>query len=138
MSSIASTVENAISQDSATAHTRFQVYTEKQLNKIQTMQGLSDEQIFNMRVVANVLPFRVNQYVIDELIDWNNIPQDPIYQLTFPQQGMLTNKDFDRMADALRSEDKKLIQHTASEIRAALNPHPAGQQLLNVPQMGEE
>ena len=27
-----------------------------------------------MRVVTKVLPFRVNNYVINELIDWNNIP----------------------------------------------------------------
>jgi hypothetical protein len=35
------------------------------------------------------LPFRTNNYVIEELIDWNNVPADPIFQLTFPQPGML-------------------------------------------------
>jgi len=40
---------------------------------------LSEEQRFEMRVVASVLPFRVNQYVIDELIDWDNVPNDPIF-----------------------------------------------------------
>ena len=52
---------------------RFQVYTERQFDNIHQLQQLSEEQRFAMRVVANVLPFRVNQYVIDELIDWNNI-----------------------------------------------------------------
>ena len=37
-----------------------------------------------MRAVASVLPFRTNNYVVDNLIDWNNIPDDPIFQLTFP------------------------------------------------------
>jgi KamA family protein len=138
MSSTASTLEQALGREYATSHTRFQVFTEKQLEKIQHRQGLSDEQIFNIRVVANVLPFRVNQYVIDELIDWNNIPEDPVYQLTFPQPGMLSENDFNRMADALRDGDKKRIQLTVSDIRAALNPHPAGQQILNVPQLGDE
>ena len=118
---------------------RFQVYTERQLDKIEALKHLSDEQRFEMRVVASVLPFRVNQYVIDELIDWNNIPADPMFQLTFPQKGMLSTEDFDRMANVLRSgADKKEVQQVANEIRHHLNPHPAGQQLLNVPMLDEE
>ena len=72
---------------------RFKVYTERHLDQIAPVQHLPEEQRFAMRVVANVLPFRVNQYVIDELIDWTNIPEDPIFQLTFPQPGMLEQAD---------------------------------------------
>jgi KamA family protein len=118
--------------------TDFVVYTERQLDKIKPLQKLSDTQRFEMRVVANVLPFRVNQYVIDELIDWDNVPNDPMFQLTFPQKGMLTEAHFDQMAAALISEDKQHIKHTADLIRQQLNPHPAGQQVLNVPQLGNE
>ncbi len=45
-----------------------------------------------MKAVSAVLPFRVNNYVIQDLIDWNNIPDDPIYQLTFPQPGGACSK----------------------------------------------
>ncbi|MFP3872874.1 MAG: KamA family radical SAM protein [Thiohalophilus sp.] len=117
---------------------RFLVYTERHLDKIAPLKKLTDRQRFEMRVVASVLPFRVNQYVIDELIDWNNIPADPVFQLTFPQRGMLAEADFARMAEALRSEDRATIQAVAGDIRAGLNPHPAGQQLLNVPQLDEQ
>lgn len=118
---------------------RFQVYTERQFDKITALENLSDEQRFEMRVVANVLPFRVNQYVIDELIDWNNVPADPMFQLTFPQKGMLADEHFEKMAAVLRSgADKKEITRVANEIRQHLNPHPAGQQLLNVPMLEEE
>jgi len=120
------------------AQADFQVYTERQIEKIRPLQKLSEAQRFEMRVVANVLPFRVNQYVIDELIDWDNIPDDPMFQLTFPQKGMLTNEAFGMMAAALASEDKERIKQTASTIRQQLNPHPAGQQLLNVPRLGSE
>ena len=48
---------------------RFQVYTARQFDKIEALKNLTDEQRFEMRVVANVLPFRVNQYVIDELLE---------------------------------------------------------------------
>jgi L-lysine 2,3-aminomutase len=87
-----------------------------------------------MQVVASVLPFRVNEYVINELIDWDNVPDDAIYQLTFPQRGMLSETHFERMATAHRSGlDKQRLQAIAREIRAELNPHPAGQLQMNVP-----
>ncbi len=117
---------------------QFQVYTEHQLDKIEALKQLTAQQRFEMKVVAKVLPFRVNQYVIDELIDWNNIPADPIFQLTFPQKGMLAGADFDQMAEVLRSNaERSVIQQTANDIRNRLNPHPAGQQLLNVPQVDD-
>lgn len=52
---------------------------------------------------------------------------------------MLTDEHFDKMAAVLRSDaDKKEITRVANEIRQQLNPHPAGQQLLNVPKLEEE
>ncbi len=118
---------------------RFKVYTERHLDQIAQIQRLPEEQRFAMHVVANVLPFRVNQYVIDELIDWTNIPGDPIFQLTFPQPGMLEQADFDRMADTLKSgTDKIEIKRVAKLIRDKLNPHPAGQKNLNVPTVNNE
>lgn len=36
---------------------RFQVYTERQFDKIEALKTLTKEQRFEMRVVANVLPF---------------------------------------------------------------------------------
>ncbi|MCK5886027.1 MAG: lysine 2,3-aminomutase, partial [Alcanivorax sp.] len=50
---------------------RFKVFTARQLDKIEPLKRLDDETRFAMEVVANVLPFRVNEYVIDELIDWD-------------------------------------------------------------------
>lgn len=118
---------------------RFQVFTERQLDKIEALNRLSEQQLFEMKVVAKVLPFRVNQYVLDHLINWNNIPKDPIFQLVFPQKGMLSEGDFEQMAAVLESTaDRNLIQQTVNEIRQRLNPHPAEQLSLNVPRMDDE
>ncbi len=117
---------------------RFKVYTERHLDRIPQLQLLTAEQRFAMRVVARVLPFRVNQYVLDELIDWREVPDDPLFRLVFPQAGMLAEADFDQMADALRSGDEARIQATVADIRHRLNPHPAGQQQLNVPHLDGE
>lgn len=122
-----------------TKHTRFQVYTHRHLDKIKPLQKLSAEQRFEMEVVSNVLPFRVNDYVINELINWDNVPNDPVFQLTFPQRGMLEPADYDRMAALLKSDaERKEINALAKEIQAGLNPHPAGQQEMNVPMLANE
>lgn len=112
----------------------FQVYTERQLEKIEVLNQLSTQQRFEMTVIANVLPFRVNRYVIDNLIDWKRVPDDPIFQLVFPQKGMLSENDFKQMSTVLsNTSDRTVIQKTANEIRQRLNPHPAEQLSLNVP-----
>ena len=119
---------------SETESPRIQSYTLTNFRNLPQIQKLSEEQQFEMEVVANVLPFKANNYVIEQLIDWNNIPNDPIFVLTFPQKEMLLPPHYEQMASALKSgADKKAIQELANEIRLQLNPHPAGQLELNVP-----
>jgi KamA family protein len=118
---------------------QFRVYTEQHLDLIPQLARLPEEQRFAIQVVANVLPFRVNQYVIDELIEWDRVPNDPLFQLTFPQPEMLAPEDFARMATLLKQgADKVAVKALADELRAGLNPHPAGQMQLNVPSMDGE
>ena len=117
---------------------RYKALSAKHLDEIPQLARLSNDDRFAMRVVANVLPFRSNRYVIDNLIDWDRVPDDPIYQLTFPQQGMLKEADFLQMADLMRREaSASEIKACATEIRDRLNPHPAGQRELNIPQSGD-
>ncbi|MCG8670758.1 MAG: lysine 2,3-aminomutase [Pseudomonadales bacterium] len=114
----------------------FKVYTHRQLDKIEALQHLTEEQRFEMKVVASILPFRVNEYVIEELIDWDDIPNDPIFQLTFPQREMLAPEAYDRIAQLMKTEASKAELNAAiDEVRAELNPHPAGQMDLNVPRL---
>ncbi|MEW8625830.1 MAG: hypothetical protein AB2551_08775, partial [Candidatus Thiodiazotropha sp.] len=113
---------------------QFRVYTARDLDKIKELQSLPESLRFEMKVVSAVLPFRVNAYVIEELIDWQQVPNDPIFQLTFPQKGMLSDVHYNRMAMAMRSDmDKQALKLVANEIRQELNPHPAGQLEHNVP-----
>lgn len=118
----------------AIEHRPFHVFTQRDLERIEPLSRLPESIRFEMKVVSTVLPFRVNQYVVDELIDWSAVPDDPIYQLTFPQRGMLTEAHFERIADLYRrGADKAEIEAAANEIRHALNPHPADQMEMNMP-----
>ncbi|MCG5500522.1 KamA family radical SAM protein [Ectothiorhodospira lacustris] len=114
----------------------FKVYTERTLEQIPAVARLSEARRFEMKVVASVLPFRVNEYIIDELIDWDQVPDDPIYQLTFPQREMLQPDAYERMA-ALhrRGAERAEIAALAQTLRQDLNPHPAGQMEMNRPML---
>ena len=113
---------------------KMKFYGLKDIDHIPQLQMLSKEERFAIKVVSNVLPFRSNNYVVEELIDWNNIPDDPMFQLTFIQKDMLSEEHFDWMADVLRKNSSSHeIKETAEEIRLELNPHPAGQMTLNGP-----
>lgn len=132
--SMASLRRDAAKTHEACEPASFKVYTQRDLERMAPLKRLSAEQRFDMQVVSSVLPFRVNQYVIDELIDWHNIPADPMFQLVFPQRGMLSEQHFSRIADLLRGNaDKVRLAQAVAEVRAELNPHPADQMALNMP-----
>ena len=119
--------------------TKFKVYTEKHLDQISQLDSLPSQLRHDIRVVARILPFRVNQYVLDTLIDWDDAETDPMFLLTFPQKDMLEPAAFNRMAKLIKSgADTKTIHALATQIRQELNPHPAGQMELNVPMLDDE
>ena len=102
--------------------------------KVPQLAALPPELRAEIRVVGNVLPFKANKYVIDHLINWDNVPDDPMYRLTFPKREMLEPEAYRRIETLLDAgatdEEMKLA---ADEIRWTLNPHPAGQMEHNVP-----
>ncbi|ADD44140.1 KamA family radical SAM protein [Stackebrandtia nassauensis] len=117
---------------------RFRAYTARHLEELLTRAGLSPEQRLRARAVATVLPFRTNDYVIDELIDWDAAPDDPIYRLVFPQEDMLPAEDVSKLAKLLDADPKgPELKAEVFAIRRRLNPHPAGQLDLNKPKLGE-
>jgi L-lysine 2,3-aminomutase len=115
---------------------RFRAYGPRDLDAIPQLARLPADVRFAMRVVAEVLPFKVNDYVLEELIDWERVPDDPMFQLTFPQPGMLADRDFTRIADLLRrGAGRDEVRAAARSVQARLNPHPAGQKQLNTPRL---
>lgn len=113
---------------------KMRFYGLRDIEKIPQLEKLSHQQIFELKTIAQVLPFRTNNYVVEELIDWDNIPNDPIYQLTFLQKDMLEPQHYDKIAKVMNSgATKDKIRSAANEIRYELNPHPAGQMTANIP-----
>lgn len=114
---------------------RYRAITRANITQRPEWELLSEQEREAILTVSTVLPFRTNEYLLRELIDWSRVPDDPIYQLTFPQRGMLSTRDYATMADLLRSgAPREIIDQAANRIRHSLNPHPAGQLTHNVPE----
>jgi len=134
----------------------YELYSKNRINEIlKSKLNISDYNNIDYipyLAASTVLPMRTNNYVVDQLIDWNNIPNDNIFQLTFPQPGMLNENDLNNIINILLDESKgkenignnkkstKLskfikLREEAEKIRSGLNPHPAGQKQLNVPKI---
>jgi len=108
-------------------------YTLRDIDRPPLSDLLSPAQRQTIKVVGHVLPFRANSYVVEELIDWDAVPDDPIFRLTFPQAGMLAGEDRALVASALTRNQPAEVRTVVDEIRRRLNPHPSGQLSHNVP-----
>jgi KamA family protein len=119
--------------------TRFRARGPKDIDEIAARYGLSPEMCETVRLVSMVLPFRVNDYVLANLIDWDRVPEDPMFQLVFPQRGMLAEAD-EKLLRSLHQEGapQAEIKAAVAAIRTQLNPHPSGQMQLNVPSQDGE
>ncbi|HEM49567.1 MAG TPA: lysine 2,3-aminomutase, partial [Caldithrix sp.] len=96
-------------------------------------KNLSSKEIADLKLLTRIFPFKISRYVLEELIDWKNKENDPIYRLTFPQPGMLEDSNWDLLKSAKSHEEQKQI---IKKIRIELNPHPDGQ-TDNIPRIGK-
>ena len=108
-------------------HQSYKKFLRTDLADIFKSQNITDPDLNEREIVAQVFPFKINQFMIDQ-IDWNNYQNDPIFQLTFPQKEMLLPNEISHIqslksSGASRNEIAKVV----SDIRSAKNPAPANQ-----------
>ena len=116
-----------------THENRYRAYTLSNYKEIPQIKNLSSQDIEAIEVVGRVLPFKANNYVVEQLIDWNNIPNDPIFTLTFPRKEMLSTAHYEQVLNMLdRDPSDPIYKEAIDTIRRDLNPNPAGQE-HNVP-----
>ena len=118
---------------------KYQVFARHNLDKIPKLGRLNKEQIESIKIVSEVLPFKTNNYVVNELIDWDNFQTDPMFILNFPQREMLRPNQYRTLSDMLKNNAGKAdLDKYIHELRLNLNPHPAGQLEHNVPTLKGE
>ena len=102
---------------------KFKPYTRQTIRQAPQWNLLGADLREAVEVVSRVLPFRVNAYVLEELIDWDNVPDDPIYRLTFPHRDMLREPEYAAIRDLLSAGASEAeIQQRVHAIRMRMNP----------------
>ncbi|WP_051877311.1 KamA family radical SAM protein [Streptomyces natalensis] len=118
---------------------RMRAVPGQRLSRLPQLAGLDATLKRDIAVVSAVLPFKVNNYVIDELIDWSNIPDDPIFRMTFPHRDMLPSDDFEFIAKLMENQaSREEMAAAVNEVRTKLNPHPGDQLSNNIPVEDDE
>ena len=118
---------------------KYQAYARHNFHTIPSFGRLSQSQIQTIRIVSEVLPFKTNNYVVNELIDWDNYQDDPMFILNFPQKSMLNPTQYNALASMVENNTSKTeLAKYIHELRLTLNPHPAGQLEHNVPTLKGE
>jgi KamA family protein len=116
---------------------QYHAYTLHNFRAIPQMASLSEDMIRDIETVGKVLPFKTNNYVVDELIDWRGVEDDALFTLNFPRHDMLEKRHYttvERLVAQGVSSDT--LSAGIQRIRLSLNPNPAGQE-HNVPYLGE-
>jgi KamA family protein len=111
-------------------------FTRKNLHEISQIKRLDESTLAEIDVISKVLPFKTNNYVVDELIDWENVDHDPLFLINFPQKKLISPKHFEQISRLITSgADESRIDRVIKTIRLGLNPHPAGQLECNIPEL---
>src|SRR5690554_6158407 len=111
---------------------KYRNFILRNYSELPQLSALTQEEREAIGVVGQVLPFKSNNYVVEELINWNNVPNDPIYTFTFLRKEMLSKTHYSQVKKLLEENDEAGLKKKVYDIRMKLNPNPAGQQ-HNVP-----
>jgi KamA family protein len=112
---------------------KYKAYNIHTLETIPHLSKFDKSIIEDIKIVGEIYPFKTNNYVLDNLINWEKDVDDPIFRLNFPHKGMLTDENYDKLKWGRANLSKEELSELVDQIRLTLNPHPAGQTSFNVP-----
>jgi len=114
---------------------KFVSYDNRRIHLAPQLDQLPPEVRSGILRTSRIFPVKVNNYVLENLIDWDAALDDPMFRLLFPHPDMLAT-EADLALSRLEAEEESLSREDVGkrliEIRDLMNPHPADQ-LSNVP-----
>lgn len=100
----------------------------REIVRILEEHGIDIGYIKEREFFIEVYRFLVSRHSLNSIY-WNNYEKDPMYQLVFPQPGMVHTDDAARYIKAATDDERKKV---VDEYRKKTNPHD-GKQKLNKP-----
>ncbi len=75
------------------------------LDRIKQLKSLPVGLIEVILTTALVFPIRTNSYVVNELIDWEGVPDDPVHRMSYPHPDMLSEEHWNMLQKAKATDD---------------------------------
>ena len=98
-------------------------YNNRTFSSTPYYQRLPPEEKRSFDLLSRVFHFKVNNYVLENLIDWDQVPQDPVYQYVFPKPEMIGEEGFELLANVTKPGMPESVQATfLQRIRTKLRP----------------
>ena len=94
---------------------KYRTYTNPTIGSIPQVQALKADARMALLAVAKVLPFKTNQYILDELIDWMSVPHDPIFTQNFPVPDMLLPEEVDPIVSLLNNDPTSVMKEVLAQ-----------------------
>lgn len=82
---------------------------------------LAEKKVFD--TLTHFFPFKANNYVLENLIEWDLVPHDPMYRLLFPRKEILGEARYSRVKQIFDSNlDPKGQSEKLKEIKDEVKP----------------
>lgn len=72
-------------------------YNNNSFKKTKYYDRLSKAQQDDFDLLSNIFYFKTNNYVLDNLIDWDNLEEDPMFRLNFLHKNILSEQDYQHL-----------------------------------------
>lgn len=101
----------------------FTPYTSTNLKSTSYWAQLPDSEKETFNILTRCYPFKANNYVLENLIHWENIPEDPMYKLIFPRKEMLSELHYRMLLEMQRAGmDEEFMTQLVGSIKRAMYP----------------
>jgi len=102
---------------------KFISYNNTSFKKTIYYERLPEEERNVFDILTSVFHFKVNNYVLEHLIDWQSVPDDPIYKLIFPRKEMLSDVDYETLKLLYQSGlDYKTLEPFIQKVKKKMYP----------------
>ncbi len=102
---------------------KFTPYDTTTLKSTPHWTNLPDPEKENFEILTRCYPFKANNFVLENLIDWEDIPNDPMYKLIFPRKEMLSEVHYNMLLEMHRAAmDEEFMTKMVDTIKRSMHP----------------
>jgi L-lysine 2,3-aminomutase len=82
----------------------YKIYTKNTIEEIPQWKFLPESLKTELKITTSFFHFKVNNYIIDELINWSSVPEGRLFKLTFPYKEMFDKDDYNYLYEIYKRD----------------------------------